>query len=263
MSRHAAAATTTPRSVRRQQYSKTASLAKTNRPPSTPTIDENSPLLVVDDNPTVSSPQQTILHCTAAQRSPLSNIPDQLESTPGIASPSLAGGEGNLTNKSLLQQFNRPLPPSLLYAQTQLASIHDDDNDESPPFSSSLRLESIRKDNNAAQTAAKYKLSTLHPITSISQAEYDSAPRVVQMQVRYDEVQAVTAALNNSLQRRRQYDNTAATPIELGEDDIKQLLKPLGLPDRKSKSILMSLCHWRRLVMRRREDGVFFAVSLE
>lgn len=277
LSCHAAAAATTPRSGRRH-YNKTSSLAKQKRMPSTPTIDENSPLLlVVDNNPaTLASPQQTMP--AGIVRSPLSNIPDQLEHATSISSPSSAGGGGNLTNKSLLQQFNRPLPPSLLYAQTQLATIQNDDSD-SPPNSAERHYhsrslkpptslqDSSPKGNSATKMVAKNKQSPPPlEIVSISQSEYDTAPRVVQMQVRYDEVQAVTAALNKFLQRRRQHDGTTTLttpPMELGEDDIKQLLKPLGLADRKSKSILMSLCHWRRLVMRRREEGVFFAISLE
>jgi hypothetical protein len=90
----------------------------------------------------------------------------------------------------------------------------------------------------------------------ITMAEYDLAPRVVQMQVNRDEANQVLDALEDFLTVNNQ------TSLEFSQQQGYQVLSKVLKTEQKSKSVLMSLCHWRRLLMYRdKEHGMIFAVN--
>lgn len=79
-------------------------------------------------------------------------------------------------------------------------------------------------------------------ISSISIEEYEAAPRVVRTQVQMNEANNAAFALNSHIEK---YDLTPDHVIMTEEECCRIIQQPA----RKTKSILMSLCHWRRLNM--------------
>lgn len=72
----------------------------------------------------------------------------------------------------------------------------------------------------------------------VSWEEYEDAPRVIRMQVSYEELRLAIAAWNHRPVMSRSVSDEVAS-------------KMLGLDDAKSRKVMMALCHFRRLVMRR------------
>jgi hypothetical protein len=66
------------------------------------------------------------------------------------------------------------------------------------------------------------------------------------MQVSFEVLNGATAALNDTLCQRH-----GARAKQLEHSEANQILQPLGISERKSRSILMTLCHFRRLMMKR------------
>jgi hypothetical protein len=95
-------------------------------------------------------------------------------------------------------------------------------------------------------------------IENISMAEYEGAPRVVSMQVTRDEVNAAASALEGYFFKAPDFETNEA--LELTEKQAYQVVG--GESERKARSILMSLCHWRRLLMYRDpQQGMVFAIN--
>jgi hypothetical protein len=109
------------------------------------------------------------------------------------------------------------------------------------PFSTSGQPVPTRRRFTLTHTQS---LDSLRHIRSVSQQDYDDAPRVVQMQVTLAEVDATIQLINSSL-------DMGIVVARFTETRAKSLLQPLGFSQRKCKTVLMSLCHWRRLIMRR------------
>jgi len=153
------------------------------------------------------------------------------------------------------------MPPSLLYTKAEFAMRGD--CDLVSPLTTRTAATVTKK------SPAEMKFAASGEIRHVTASEYDDAPRVVRMQVSLDEVQRATEALNLSLREKKQRcgisGGAAATStgescdrdfggdraVLLGEQDVKRILKVHGFDERKSKTVLMSLCHWRRLIMRR------------
>jgi hypothetical protein len=96
-------------------------------------------------------------------------------------------------------------------------------------------------------------------IENITMAEYEGAPRVVSMQVTRDEVNAAASALEDYFLKAPGFETTYEA-LELTEKQAYQVVG--GESERKGKSILMSLCHWRRLLMYRDpQHGMVFAIN--
>jgi hypothetical protein len=74
----------------------------------------------------------------------------------------------------------------------------------------------------------------------LSEDEYHSAPSVVKMQVGFDEVNAAIGLLNVWFISNKDSD------VRL---DVATASRILNMAPRKSKSLMMSLCHWRRMNM--------------
>jgi hypothetical protein len=166
------------------------------------------------------------------------------------------------------KQDHQSLPSSLLYASTQIELAKAKDasslmvatttNDDSTPstrrHSALVSLSSEEKQKavlgspwvttNRRYSTMSAKKSDLRRIATVTQDEYNDAPRLVQMQVSLEDV-------NASIQRINQAHESNLVSRQFTETRAKLLLQPLGFSQRKCKTILMSLCHWRRLVMKR------------
>jgi hypothetical protein len=193
--------------------------------PTTPTIDENTPF-----NGSVSPSVRPV-------RSVESPLASHRPLRP-LASPKL---ERTRLSYPISHQEERPtptstLPPSLIYAKAVLEM-------ENP--GSSSRLESTR---TFQPLPGRSDLNAVvgHHIRPVTLTEYDNGPRVVKMQVSFDVLNDATAALNDSLCQR-----LGARAKQLEHSEANQILQPLGISERKSRSILMTLCHFRRLMMKR------------
>ncbi len=92
----------------------------------------------------------------------------------------------------------------------------------------------------------------------VTKAEYNMAPRNIQMQVTRDEVNQSLDNLDLLLSSKWQVSQT----LEFSEQEAYKVLSNILDSEQKSKSVLMSLCHWRRLLMFR-EGGkeMVFAVN--
>lgn len=83
----------------------------------------------------------------------------------------------------------------------------------------------------------------------ITMAEYNSAPRVVQMQVSREEANQAIDILVDYLQFK------GTNQREFAEEEGYRALSNLLATETKRKSVLISLCHWKRLLMHRRGDS--------
>jgi hypothetical protein len=93
----------------------------------------------------------------------------------------------------------------------------------------------------------------------ITMAEYDRAPRVVKMQVQRDEANDSLNAIEDFLTSNLQQNQIS---LEFTEKQGHEVLGDQTGTEQKTKSVLMSLCHWRRLLMFRDSvHGMVFAVN--
>lgn len=81
----------------------------------------------------------------------------------------------------------------------------------------------------------------------ISQSEFQTAPRIIQMQVTFEELGHALQLLNDDHSSRC-----------LTQHEAQSLLESSST--RKTKALLLSLCHFRRLRMRKEGDKVFFDI---
>jgi len=86
------------------------------------------------------------------------------------------------------------------------------------------------------------EVSTSVSIKLISVEEYNFAPKVVQMQVGLSEVNTAAEILSHWTVPQERVTESNAYSL-------------LPFPESKSKSILLSLCHWRRMMMHVENDG--------
>jgi len=85
-------------------------------------------------------------------------------------------------------------------------------------------------------------------IRNLTQEEYDAAPRVVKIQVTLKEVNRAADLLGVGFKDQRRLGCDATKTPEISEVEAYSLLRK-EFSERKSRSVLMSLCHWRRMVM--------------
>ena len=97
-------------------------------------------------------------------------------------------------------------------------------------------------------------------IRHLTPDEYEKAPRIVKSQVTLDEVGATVTALNAWLASRDHDVSDPEQPVEMTEEQAYGLLGDM-FNRRKAKNLCMSLCHWKRLLLRgSSDDGVTFQV---
>eukprot|EP00980_Cylindrotheca_fusiformis_P020314 scaffold7344_cov145-Cylindrotheca_fusiformis.AAC.12 len=92
----------------------------------------------------------------------------------------------------------------------------------------------------------------------VTMAEFDIAPRIVQVQVRRDEANEAIDLLEKYLTAHLQQGSSRS--LEFSEQQGYRILGQSFQTKQKCKSLLMSLCHFRRLLMYR-EDEMRFVVN--
>ena len=89
------------------------------------------------------------------------------------------------------------------------------------------------------------------PIHCIYQDEYNTSPRVVQIQVTFDELNRAINVLNDWIlsqkQNRTRTSKCGTESVYVPEKEANELLENEFNPSRKAKSLLMSLCFFRRI----------------
>ena len=96
---------------------------------------------------------------------------------------------------------------------------------------------------------------SLEWIEKITMAEYERAPNIVRMQVRRNEA-------NDSLDALEEFLGEITKDSKFTEKEGYFVLQRILGSNQRSKSVLMSLCHWRRLLMFRDEtNGMIFRVN--
>jgi hypothetical protein len=119
---------------------------------------------------------------------------------------------------------------------------------------------SSRLDQVAAVVTPRALSQTTRCVAPITLGEYESAPRVVRMQMTLDELRRAVACLNQMLQKRAATDAaSAAMPVHLTFEEALEILsfnfaspsqqQQSSTTTRKLRSILMGLCHFRRLIL--------------
>jgi hypothetical protein len=96
-------------------------------------------------------------------------------------------------------------------------------------------------------------------IEKITMAEYEVAPQAVRQQVSRDEVNEAAEVLDHFLRASLLEDKK---PVEFTEAQAYEVLGDYLDTAQKNKSVLLSLCHWRRLLMYRDSiHGMSFVVN--
>ena len=248
--------TSSPISVRRPKFRKTPHPNKTTKAllRTAPTIDENAPLNVIDDDitPTANNcTTQTALWATphAPSRSPLGSI--------------LSSGGSHPSISLLTSPASRPLALMTTQNQKRDSKSDVDRTKVSPPSSMLSASNSIvspalrqpRTGGSQRLGIAPLQLQTSSSsidqwfpvqIKNVSSLEYEGAPRIVKMQITLEQVQDAVRSINYALSLS---PIRTSDVVELSEGDLRDILAPLS--ERQCKNVVMSLCHWRRLLLRR------------
>ncbi|KAL7575485.1 hypothetical protein ACA910_020071 [Epithemia clementina (nom. ined.)] len=257
--------TTSPISVR-TKYRKTPHPNKSNRFKMAPTIDENTPLNVFDDDITPTANNCTTANSTmwatphaanssAPNRSPLQSIllssaGSKNQSISFLTSPAARPialrpvQSHNPENRRHTSLQDSKLSPTPLSAnKATIASV-------STIFSSPMSHSTLNATSTILLNRSKPSLPP--QIKNISAKEYDEAPRIVKMQISLSAVQDAVHSINQALCLSPivgEDDQGNAIPVDLSEGDLRDILAPLS--HRQCKNVAMSLCHWRRLLLKR------------
>lgn len=256
---------------------------------STPTIDENAPLNDTgecdkdnsDDGEKDTGPPagiESAVHEQAAQRESRLTVAKEPSAKHLPKASSLHSVDvidtAKLPNDASKNQLNQihgpPFLPSLVAEAKRstsksprqknmkingcAASFHVPHSKSSPMEASICKTESTL---TCSPSAAPRLMKP------ISIQEYRDAPRIVRMQVSLEDVERAVHAINQKLEIQNKSSPTinvmatsAVSPstiapvvTQLKEREAKLMLMPLGYSDRKCKAVLMSLCHWKRLLM--------------
>jgi hypothetical protein len=94
-------------------------------------------------------------------------------------------------------------------------------------------------------------------VNEITESEFESAPRIVRTNVSRDRA-------NKALHAIHRYCSESMAQFHCLEFTEKEGRRIVGLSEQESKSILISLCHWRRLMMKKDATrGMIFAINNE
>ena len=172
-----------------------------------------SPPVTIDENKPLSTNDLNGMCTPQSHRSPLASI--------------LSSG-GSHNNISLLTS-PATRPRTLKLANTVGREAVD------------CKVESGDCKGTIRQSERKLRRPHLSPVSIL---EYEAAPQVVKQQVPFDKVKESTSLINQALSVCK----ATATPAELTIADLQDIL---GSSERESKTIAMTLCHWRRLILKR------------
>lgn len=221
---------------------------KHQQQPSTPRIDENAPLNLLEESSFGIASSSTPYVAETVSRTPLTSLCRS-------ASKRLV---------DLDEWDRRSLAPSLLYARHAASPILP-----SPNY----------KGNNAVSPKQPPPVtvasSVLPFLRSITKAEYDAAPRLIHLQVSLDELRMAVAALNDAIGQAavdavhniqsphsHHFGGTggagadcvvASRDVHVASTEAHRILSDYSCcfeQERKRKSLLFALCYCKRLRMR-------------
>ena len=168
---------------------------------------------------------------------------------------------GSLTSKPAANR-NRSLPLNSQAAtpnasrKTTRHRVHNESTKLQPNASADEALDLLRQNFSGPITRNSNPGKWIEKITM---AEYEVAPLVVRQQVARDEVNEASSLLEQFLTSRFSDSHEA---LEFTEGEAHDALKDYLFTEKKCKSVLLSLCHWRRLLMHRDDvHGMRFVVN--
>jgi hypothetical protein len=124
---------------------------------------------------------------------------------------------------------------------------------------SSGRVDGVGKSffNQAKALSPKQSRQKIPFVQHVTDVEFEAAPRIVRTQVTLIE-------LNNALELIFLRLSDRDPSFRFSEEEGHNLLKSLTASQQRSKSILISLCHFQRLIMKRDMVGrspILFAIN--
>jgi hypothetical protein len=109
--------------------------------------------------------------------------------------------------------------------------------------------------NQAKALSPKQKRGRPSFIQKITDSEFDAAPRIVRTQISLAEANDALELISYGLSDKESF-------FLFSEEEGHELLKSLTGSQQRSKSILISLCHWQRLAMKRDVDRRTFLFAI-
>jgi hypothetical protein len=163
------------------------------------------------------------------------------------------------TTPAMSRQFSLPGKSSRTTFMTPLSDALVAEHIDSSHSETEMVKTSERQSTMADQNVTSESVRMGKWMEQITMAEYDRAPRVVKMQVQRDEANDSLNAIEDFLTSNLQQNQIS---LEFTEKQGHEVLGDQTGTEQKTKSVLMSLCHWRRLLMFRDSvHGMVFAVN--
>jgi hypothetical protein len=251
--------------------------------PSTPTIDENAPLACPGDLAGLSSVERH----RRRDREYESVVDSGRNQAPLEGSRSNATGHVNRphtkSSEPLVPLYDPSLLPaaSVLYANAQISLLDATQQHQS-------RRSFDYSDFRQAEPSPRDQKIPAAPVVipHLSEDEYNNSRCIARSGITLEEAQLAISALNRVLQSRASAPSPGRTgllpssvdrsvlrssngPVNRGHESTSSplrthfreheakriLMQALDVSDRKSKTILVGLCHWRRLILRRQSIG--------
>jgi len=226
----------------KKNYRRTPHPKKNKQLPSTPRIDENAPLNLSSAAAAAVSP---VLESGPQAFVPLTRTPRTDENRDRTKCLVALDDRDRRSLAPSLLQANGTSPPTV---PTRRDSLSIRSNLKSPPTSTMM---------TAHETEIASHLPFLRPVTK---PEFDVAPRIIHLQVTFDEVEAAAAALNDAIRQALRFQKPAIARVHVADSEVHRILRLACTSnhgcaafeeDRKRKSLLFALCHFGRLRMRR------------
>jgi hypothetical protein len=217
-----------------------------------------------NEHPNMATSTMSLEHSVSTSKSPFASIsipPLRSPKTPSAFRPfSMPGSSGTTATIP-----RTPLTPAFVekhtlpsYAEPYVLHTATDSTFEDEHSAANAAAASTSRKCHARQSRSPLPVRKGKWMEDITMAEYDGAPRVVRMQVAHDEANKAVGALQDFLGKLAPDQNS----LSFTEQQAYEVLGECFSTDRKSKSVLMSLCHFRRLLMHRDERQVrLFSVN--
>jgi hypothetical protein len=234
-------------------------------------------------NPTLLS--SSIIDTAEEQSSITTHLPSLLLQPP--LSADVTSKRGGMLRSQMQSDFRHSLAPSLLYAKANLmrnaiqpsilttppppstANTYPSDSTmdmisfaiKSPPPSSKRRDDRLQdpshelESNNSINENDKTWKQTHPYMKPILKTEFDNAPRIVHLQVEFEELITAVDALNDAIHDAItdcSHSGTIISHVHVSESEAHLILTRSArfVDIRKRKNILFALCSLRRLIMR-------------
>lgn len=136
------------------------------------------------------------------------------------------------------------LPSSLL-------NVHEHSNVTNEHCNQKLRVDKHVTSQKPSIDCTAFREEDNNLVQFITKEKYDAAPRIVKMQVSFEQVNEAAKLLNKWWTSE---NNVGNEKLRVTEKDANVILAQ-SFTVRKSKSILCSLCHWKKMMIDIASDG--------